>query len=122
MRRILAVDDNDDILEVMQFVLEEHGYIVDTLADGTHLFEKIEENMPDLILMDVLLGNADGRELCHHIKNNAETRDIPVILVSASHNMASSINHDNGPDDFLAKPFDISALINKVEAHLKTAA
>jgi DNA-binding response OmpR family regulator len=63
MRRILAVDDDSDILEVLQFILEDSGYEVDTLSDGNNLMEKIREKMPDLILLDIMLGNTDGREL-----------------------------------------------------------
>lgn len=121
MRRILAVDDNNDILEIIQYILEEQGYEVDTLSSGDHLFEKIDERAPDLILLDVMLGDMDGRELCKDVKRNKKTHDIPVILVSASHHAEASINHEGGPDDFLAKPFDIYALISKVETHLKAA-
>jgi DNA-binding response OmpR family regulator len=123
MRRILAVDDNDDILEVIKFVLEDFGYTVDTLSDGQYLFEKIKEHTPDLILLDIMLGNMDGRDLCKHIKEREETHKIPVIMISASHTVASTLSYESGaPDDFLAKPFDIYVLVNKVERQLNNAA
>jgi DNA-binding response OmpR family regulator len=122
MRRILAVDDNEDILEIMKLILEDFGYEVTTLADGTLIFDAINNAHPDLILLDVMLGNADGRELCKQIKLKQETHDIPVILVSASHQVADRLSMNNGaPDDFLAKPFDINDLLEKVESHMAAA-
>lgn len=118
MRRILAVDDDKDILFVLQFILEDSGYTVETLADGQKLFETINSFKPDLILLDVMLGNADGRLLCSDVKTNAATHDIRVILISASHVMADVQPDLNRPDDFVAKPFDISELLNRIEKQL----
>lgn len=121
MRKILAVDDDSDILEVLQFILEDSGYEVETLSDGHFLFEKIQENMPDLILLDIMLGSLDGRELCKSVKAKAETHDIPVILISASHNVTSSLNQKGAPDAFLAKPFDIDDLLKMIKGQLTAA-
>jgi len=122
MRRILAVDDDNDILEVLQFILEDSGYEVDTLSDGHHLMEKIREKMPDLILLDIMLGDLDGRELCKTVKKEGSTHHIPVIMISASHNIENTINQEGAPNDFIAKPFDISHLLSKINAHLNQAA
>ena len=121
MQRILAVDDDKDILEVLQFILEDSGYEVETLADGHYLFETIEKNHPDLIILDIMLGSMDGRELCRKVKESKDTNNIPVILISASH--SSDTRKQNGnPDDFIAKPFDIDVLLNSVERQLGNAA
>ena len=122
MCRILAVDDDNDILEVLQFILEDSGYEVDTLSDGNFLFDKIGQNAPDLILLDIMLGNLDGRELCRNVKANITTRDIPVILVSASHNVASSMDQKGAPNAFIAKPFDINDLLDTIKSQLPSAA
>ena len=122
MQRILAVDDNEDILEVIKLILEDYGYEVITLTDGNLLMDSINEHKPDLILLDIMLGNMDGRELCKIVKTQKGTCDIPVILVSASHNLSDRFMPCDSPNDFLAKPFDISELIDKVQAHLVTAA
>lgn len=116
VRRILAVDDNKDILEVLQFILEDYGYTVITLTDGHSLFEKINEHQPDLILLDIMLGDMDGRELCKEVKQKTETHNIPVILISATHD-AGDISRQGSikPDGFIPKPFDINVLINMVE-------
>ena len=118
MQRILAVDDDKDILEVLQYILEDSGYEVDTLSDGSFLFDKIKEHTPDLILLDVMLGNMDGRELCKSVKLKHETKQIPVILISASHNISNTSNQNGAPNDFVAKPFDIDTLINTIQRQL----
>ncbi|MFD0764004.1 PleD family two-component system response regulator [Mucilaginibacter lutimaris] len=122
MRRILAVDDDHDILEVLQFILEDSGYKVDTLSDGHKLMDTIQENHPDLILLDIMLGNMDGRELCKEVKKQISTHKIPVIMISASHNVGTSLNQENGPNDFIAKPFDINVLLNTVKKQLSQSA
>lgn len=124
MRRILAVDDDHDILEVLQFILEDSGYKVDTLSDGHKLMDTIRDKHPDLILLDIMLGNMDGRELCKVVKKQIETHNIPVIMISASHNVSSTLNQDGAPNDFVAKPFDINVLLTSIKNQLapKTAA
>jgi DNA-binding response OmpR family regulator len=121
MQRILAVDDNEDILEVLQLILEDSDYEVETLSDGHLLFDKIKAHRPDLILLDIMLGNMDGRELCKDVKSRKDTHDIPIILISASHNLADRFIPGNAPNDFLAKPFDISELLKKVHTQLSAA-
>ncbi|WP_462266160.1 response regulator transcription factor [Mucilaginibacter sp.] len=122
MSRILAVDDDRDILDVIQFILEDSGYEVATLSDGTKLLATIQEHTPDLILLDIMLGNVDGRDLCKNVKAEDSMHDIPVIMISASHNLSDVLRQDCAPDDFIAKPFDINVLLNKIKVQLKAAA
>ncbi len=121
MCRILAVDDDRDILEVLRYILEDFGYEVDTLSDGHHLFEKIKAHVPDLIFLDIMLGNLDGRELCKDVKARYETRNIPVILISASHNISNSLNQKGAPNAFIEKPFDINELLDAIKLQLQAA-
>ena len=118
MQRILVVDDDQDILEVLKYILEDSGYAVDTLSDGHFLFDKIKEHTPDLILLDIMLGTMDGRELCKDVKTTEATHNIPVILISASHTVTGLFNTNIGPNDFVAKPFDINELLNSVHKQL----
>lgn len=122
MRRILAVDDDNDILEVLQFILEDSGYEVETLSDGHFLMDKIKESNPDLILLDIMLGNMDGRELCKIVKKEIATHNIPIILISASHNISKSMNQEGAPNDFIAKPFDINILLSSIKRQFNEAA
>ena len=117
MKRILVVDDDQDILEVIKYILEDSGYKVDTLSDGNKLIDKINENTPDLLLLDIMLGNMDGRELCKTIKLSEATHNIPVIMVSASHEI-TTFNTTDGPNGFIAKPFDIDHLLSTVQNQL----
>lgn len=121
MKRILAVDDNQDILDVLRYILEDSGYEVDTLSDGHNLFQKIKNTHPDLILLDIMLGDMDGRTLCKNVKESSETHNIPVILVSASHNVSDSLNQKGAPNDFIAKPFDMNVLLNSIKRQLAAA-
>jgi len=121
MRRILVVDDNEDILEILKLILEGYNYEVITLADGNLLFDQIKEFQPNLILLDIMLGNMDGRELCKIVRSTKETHHIPIILVSASHDLSERIMPAGSHIDFLAKPFDIIELIDKVENNLSAA-
>ncbi len=121
MSRILIVDDNEEILAIMKLILDDFGYNVTTLANGNLIFDVIKDYKPDLILLDIMLGDMDGRDLCLQLKQNSMTKDIPVILISASHQVFDHLPLNIGaPDDFLAKPFDIAELLDMVGIHLAT--
>jgi DNA-binding response OmpR family regulator len=122
MKKILAVDDNNDILEMLRYILESSGYEVDTLSDGHFLFDTISKSMPDLILLDIRLGDLDGRTLCRDVKTTEETHDIPVILLSASHRSEHNFMQRGAPDDFIEKPFDMNTLLTSIEKNLRFAA
>lgn len=111
-KRILVVDDDQDILEVVETILTEEGYRVQTSLNGACL-QRLESDPPDLILLDVLLGGEDGRELCRRVKERDQTRHIPVILFSANV-AANSATAACGADDFLVKPFRIRELLDLV--------
>ncbi len=68
--------------------------------------------------MDVMLGAMDGRMICSRLKEGAETKALPVILISASHNLAQVLNREGAPNDFIPKPFDVERLLKKVERQL----
>lgn len=120
--KILAVDDNKSILDALHDILSFEGYEVVTLSDGNSIFEAIAQNKPDLILLDVMLDDLDGRDICHAIKFDKNTHDIPVILISASHTLDDVFADPGGPNDFVEKPFDIQYLLSKVDNHLNRAA
>jgi DNA-binding response OmpR family regulator len=123
-KRILVLDDDLAILSAICDILEYHGYVVNTQSRGDEIFENIKQYHPDLILLDVMLADLDGREICQKIKQMEETEGaekIPVILISATHNLDDCLKQKGAPDDFLAKPFDITSLINKIEHQLAAA-
>jgi DNA-binding response OmpR family regulator len=121
LRRILAVDDDNDIVDIIKIILEDEGYEVSTLTNGRDVMQAISLQRPDLILLDVMLGGIDGRDICRDIKNDALLSDIPIVMISASHNLHNLLTEQGSPDDFLAKPFDIDHLIKKVKKQFATS-
>lgn len=115
-RKILVVDDDESITEVVQIVLESEGYQVETSLNGDCI-PLFPNGLPDLILLDVLLLGEDGREICKQVKNNPLSAHIPVIMLSA-HSDANKVADVGGADDFLEKPFDVDALIAIVDRYL----
>lgn len=115
-KKILVVDDDPDILEFLQELLEEEGYIVAT-TDKTEYVEKLHDSgLPDLILIDVLLSGKDGREIVKRLKSQEETRHIPVMMFSA-HPSAEATARAAGADDFVAKPFEMGEILAKIAKH-----
>ncbi len=112
-KQILLVDDDETILEFVQQTLEYEGYDIQTCADGSCLRQLKRNEHPDLILLDVQLGEEDGRLLCRQLKTNDATKGIPIILYSARET-ASQLRNEGYADDFLVKPFSLSTLIDKV--------
>jgi len=117
-KKILILDDDNDILEILSLLLIDSGYQIKTLSCGETVFEEIKNFQPDLILMDVMLAGMDGRSICRDIKENDLTSFLPVILISGTHDLAQSLNLPGAPNDFVAKPFDIYYLLNKIEQQL----
>lgn len=124
-KRIVVVDDQVAILEVVQLALEMAGYEVETSQTGACL-QNMHQPFPDLILLDIFLEGEDGRNICRKLKADEETRHIPVILLSAHANGEQAIR-DCSSDDFLAKPFHLDAFyrvisryINESEVDAKT--
>jgi DNA-binding response OmpR family regulator len=115
--KILIVDDQQDILELMKDILEPEGYQVITLMQVEDIFVEIENNQPDIILLDFLLSGINGGEFCAQIKKNPKTQHIPVIFLSAHSRVIESLGH-YGYDDFIAKPFDIKDVLATIKRHL----
>ncbi len=116
-KKILIVDDEPDILEFLQVILEEEGYSVLTSQKAEYLEQLHNGGLPDLILLDVLLSGKDGREIVKYLKQQEETKRIPVIMFSA-HPTAELTAREAGAEDFVAKPFEIDDLLEKVAKFL----
>ena len=109
-KKILVVDDDPDILDFLQLILEEEGYTAVTIDKAEYMEKLHEGGLPDLILLDVLLSGKDGREIVKHLKNEEETKRIPVIMFSA-HPGAEETSRQAGAEDFLAKPFEVDGSV-----------
>ena len=117
-KKILIVDDDADILELLTVILEESGYEVRTLSCGDTVFESIDDYNPNLVLMDVMLADMDGREICKSVKQHDLNYLFPIILISGTHDLAELLGEEGAPNDFIEKPFNIDFLLQKVEKHL----
>ena len=117
MKKVLVVDDDKDILTVVKILLTMHGFNVEAISRWEEIFDRTENYKPDIILLDVALGGQDGRVLCKQIKSTAKTSHIPIILFSANHGIVETYS-DYLADDFIAKPFEISGLIDKLQMYL----
>jgi DNA-binding response OmpR family regulator len=115
-KRILLLEDEKDILELIQEILEEEGYNV-IAFNHYESVEEIIEFAPQLILLDIRLSNGYGHLLCGDLKANPKTSHIPVILVSGAGNL-EKIARDYNADNFLAKPFDMEDLIGMVKQYV----
>lgn len=115
-RKILVADDDPAILDAIKMMLEFCDYEVETTADGT-VISSLKKTKPQLLLLDIWMSGTDGREICKKLKAKEETRDIPVILISASRDIEKSTK-EAGANDFLAKPFEMNDLLNKIEKYM----
>lgn len=117
MKRILVVDDNKDILQVVQLVLEIRGFEVMTIWDGQETMQAVKHFSPDLILLDVLLGNVSGIAICNEIKSDPELKK-PCIIMFSAHAKGEDVLKLCPADGFIAKPFDIHQLSETIKEQL----
>lgn len=120
-RRILAVDDEKHIVRLIQVNLERQGYEVLTAFDGKEALQKVEEERPDLVVLDVMMPYMDGFEVLQNLKRNPDTRDIPVIMLTAKAQDADVFKGwQSGVDMYLTKPFNPMELISFVKRIFKS--
>jgi len=117
--RILVVDDEIYIVHILDFSLGMEGYEVLTALDGEQALERVMSDKPDLIVLDIMMPKLDGYEVCRAVKANPETRNTPVILLSAKgRNVDQKMGFDVGADDYITKPFSPRKLVERINAIL----
>lgn len=120
-KKILAVDDEKHIVRLVQVNLERHGYTVITAYDGKDALEKVHSEHPDLIVLDVMMPYMDGFEVLQNLKKDQNTRDIPVIMLTAKAQDADVFKGwQSGADCYLTKPFNPMELIMFVKRIFKS--
>jgi diguanylate cyclase (GGDEF)-like protein len=116
---ILLVDDSTDNLLILSQMLSSHGYQIRPAITGEIALKAIRENLPDLVLLDIKMPGMDGYEVCQRLKTSEQTRDIPVVFMSALHDMESKVEAFRcGGVDYVTKPFQIEEVLARVETHL----
>jgi two-component system, OmpR family, response regulator VicR len=117
MKKILVVDDEKPIADILQFNLKKEGYEVVCAHDGNEALRKVEEFQPDLILLDIMLPQRDGMEVCREVRKKYE---IPIIMLTAKDSEIDKVlGLELGADDYVTKPFSTRELIARVKANLR---
>lgn len=116
-KHILVAEDDKAILEVVKMILEDAGYVVTTAETMSEIEQIFSNNTPHLLLLDIWLGGANGEEIARKLKSSQQTKNLPVIIISAN-NETEKIAHETGVEDFLQKPFNIDDLLFKIKKHL----
>jgi len=114
-KKILVVDDDSYILDLLQARLSHHGFDVVCAVNGKNAILKARQQHPNLIILDVMLPGIDGTEVARLLKEDEETKDIPIIYVTALKNQGDEMEMEEMSDAILAKPFDSKQLIAKIE-------
>jgi CheY-like chemotaxis protein len=114
MKKVLVVDDNEEILNVISIVLEMNEFSVRCANNGDVVHDLAESYRPDVIILDIMLGGVDGRDICNQLKKHPNTNHIPIVMISASHNLKQARENDCPADAFVSKPFDIDHLATVV--------
>lgn len=120
MSCIYVVEDDKNIKEIETFALQNVGYVVEGFECAKDFYEKLNEKIPDLIVLDVMLPDEDGLEIVKKIRDKAETKGVPIIMVTAKTTELDKVKGlDMGADDYMTKPFGIMELISRVKALLR---
>lgn len=118
--RILVVDDNEQNLELLVEYLDALDCTIETALDGIDALEKVEQNPPDLILLDIMMPRMSGFEVCRKLKSDPETRDIPIIMVTALNELGDiERGVESGTDDFISKPVNRLEMLTRVKSLLR---
>jgi DNA-binding response OmpR family regulator len=120
--KILIVDDEKDLLELLSMNLGAEGYIVTTVENAAQALAAVRTNRPDLILLDIMLPDTSGIKLTGKLKNTPNTANIPIILLTAKDKETDMVvGLSVGADDYITKPFSTSVLVARIEAVLRRA-
>lgn len=119
MKKILIVDDEPDIVEVLKYPLEANGYKCICAYDGETGLKNAKELMPDLMILDVMLPKMNGFKISRLLKFDAKYKDIPILMVTARSQEADKlIGEETGADEYITKPFQIDEILEKVKKYL----
>ena len=120
VKTIAVVDDEDDILELLDINLKKAGYKVKTFSEADPFLQYLKNNVPDLVVLDLMLPDADGFEVCKYIRKNEKYASIPVIMLTArGEEMDRVLGLELGADDYITKPFSPRELVARVKAVLR---
>lgn len=120
--RILIVDDEEDVLELVRYNLDRSGYKIETASSGEEALSKARKSLPDLIVLDLMLPGIDGLEVCRKLKTDVKTEQIPVVMLTAKGDESDIVTGlELGAEDYITKPFSPKVLIARVRRILHRA-
>ena len=120
MATILVVDDEEPIRELLRFNLEKEGYRVSVAKDGQEALKHVENDHPDLIVLDLMLPGMDGLEVCRKLRSNPKFQQIPIIMLTAKgEEIDKVLGLEIGADDYMTKPFSPRELLARIKARLR---
>jgi len=119
-KRILIVDDQKDIVELIRFKMENEGFECLVAFDGEEGLQKAKKEVPDLILMDIMMPKINGYQVCRLLKSDENYKNIPIIMLSAKDQESDKFwGKESGADDYITKPFNFEELFQKIQGYLK---
>jgi two-component system alkaline phosphatase synthesis response regulator PhoP len=119
-KKILIVEDEPDILQLVRLYLEKEGFRTATAVNGAQALKKVKEDKPDLIVLDLMLPELDGLEVCKRLRSTPDTAMLPIIMLTAKAEESDTvIGLELGADDYVAKPFSPKALVARIKALLR---
>ena len=117
---VLVVEDEDALSTLLQYNLEKEGYDVTVAADGEEALIQVDERLPDLVVLDWMLPKVSGIEVCRRLRSRSETRNVPIIILTARGEETDRIRGlDTGADDYVVKPFSMTELTARIRAVLR---
>lgn len=120
---IYSVEDDTNISNIIRLTLQMKGYEVSTFNDGKSFFDALEKNIPDLVLLDIMLPDMSGLDILKILKSSSKYSDVRIIILSAKSMIVDKVEGlDLGADDYIAKPFDILELVSRVNAQKRRQA
>ncbi len=118
--QILVVEDEDSLATLLQYNLDKEGYQVGVAGDGEEALLMIDERLPDLVVLDWMLPKVSGVEVCRRLRSRAETRNLPIIMLTARGEESDRVRGlDTGADDYIVKPFSMTELTARIRAVLR---
>jgi two-component system phosphate regulon response regulator PhoB len=120
---VLIVDDERDLVHVLEFNLRQAGYETTSAYDGEEALAKVRQKTPDLVILDLMLPDVPGTEVCRQLKSNPRTKAVPVIMLTArGEEVDRVVGFELGADDFVTKPFSVRELVLRIKAVLRRGA
>ncbi len=115
--KVLIVDDKANIREILSYIFKKRGFIVEGAVSGKEALQKIAQDKPDIIILDVIMPEMDGLETCKRLRENPDTQNIPIIFLSAQRHIAGVIQSIPGAAiEYIQKPCDVEYLLKRINS------